>query len=434
MRERNRKPIASCCKFPQFTTMNVIDGQAVIERDFSLIFYSLTVDNILTIIVLLILAGVTIAMLSGKNGILSRATETRGQNAYASASEQARLAYMAVKTEIIAQKTSNAGYKANDATNAGKLKDMVVNELKGAEWTKEPVALSGSTITMIYSNTSLKAGAISEKPAEDGKITFKIKLGEKDAELYEDDILVSGSTGGDTPVTPTVTSVTELREGDEVIYTDQNGNEIPCIVLYDSTGSNGIQVISKDTVESNITLGSSNFNDSKASYNTAIATLNSAAQSYMNTNLSPANGARCVGSSPSETPVTSEDDTGTYTNDYDYFRTSTDYNNQFKVASANNTDTTNEDYLQMKKSNIDCYDISKRYWLASRYVTADSYSTDFDVRFVYSNGDFFGHYLCYVGSNERTDSNYDSNGLRPIFTLKSDIHYTDDGTTKTLVQ
>ena len=84
---------------------------------------------VITIIVLLILAGVTIAMLSGENGILSRAQGTRGQNAYASASEQARLAYMAVKTEIIAQKTSNAGYKANDATNAGNLKSMVESEL-----------------------------------------------------------------------------------------------------------------------------------------------------------------------------------------------------------------------------------------------------------------------------------------------------------------
>ena len=43
-------------------------------------------------------------------------------------------------------------------------------------------------------------------------------------------------------------SVAELREGDEVIYTDGNGNTIPCIVLYDSTGSYGIQIISKDTV------------------------------------------------------------------------------------------------------------------------------------------------------------------------------------------
>ena len=54
-------------KFPQFTTMNVIDGQAGLIICASLIFYSLTIDNILNIIVLLILAGVSIAMLTGEN-------------------------------------------------------------------------------------------------------------------------------------------------------------------------------------------------------------------------------------------------------------------------------------------------------------------------------------------------------------------------------
>ena len=56
MRENYRKSIASIEKLPQFTTMNVIDGQAGIIICSSLIFYSLTIDNILNIIVLLILA------------------------------------------------------------------------------------------------------------------------------------------------------------------------------------------------------------------------------------------------------------------------------------------------------------------------------------------------------------------------------------------
>ena len=56
MSENYRNPIASLNKFPQFTTMNVIDGQAGLVNYSSLIFYSLTIDNILNIIVLLILA------------------------------------------------------------------------------------------------------------------------------------------------------------------------------------------------------------------------------------------------------------------------------------------------------------------------------------------------------------------------------------------
>ena len=50
MSENYRKPIGSLNKLPQFTTMNVIDGQAGLIIYTSLIFYSLTIDNILNII------------------------------------------------------------------------------------------------------------------------------------------------------------------------------------------------------------------------------------------------------------------------------------------------------------------------------------------------------------------------------------------------
>ena len=81
MRENNRKPIEKCRKkLPQFTTMNVIDGQAGLIIYTSLIFYSLTIDNILNIIVLLILAGVSIATLTGQNGILTQANTAKTQN------------------------------------------------------------------------------------------------------------------------------------------------------------------------------------------------------------------------------------------------------------------------------------------------------------------------------------------------------------------
>ena len=73
MREKNRNSIASCLKFPQFTTMNVIDGQAGLIICASLIFYSLTIDNILNIIVLLILSAISILMLTGDNSVIKNA-------------------------------------------------------------------------------------------------------------------------------------------------------------------------------------------------------------------------------------------------------------------------------------------------------------------------------------------------------------------------
>ena len=100
MRENNRNSIEKCRKkLPQFTTMNVIDGQAGLVIYSSLIFYSLTIDNILNIIVLLILAGVSIAMLTGQNGILTQAQKAKTTTENKSAEEKVKLAVMAAKSQ-----------------------------------------------------------------------------------------------------------------------------------------------------------------------------------------------------------------------------------------------------------------------------------------------------------------------------------------------
>ena len=91
MVENNRKPIASLNMFPQFTTMNVIDGQAGVIIYSSLIFYSLTIDNILNIIVLLILARISISMISGNNSILSRTGNAKENTENASMIEQMKM-------------------------------------------------------------------------------------------------------------------------------------------------------------------------------------------------------------------------------------------------------------------------------------------------------------------------------------------------------
>ena len=91
MRGKNRKPIASCLKLPQFTTMNVIDGQAGIIIYSSLILYSLTINNILNIIVLLILAGISLKLVIGENGITERAVNSGKTHNIAGAKEQLEL-------------------------------------------------------------------------------------------------------------------------------------------------------------------------------------------------------------------------------------------------------------------------------------------------------------------------------------------------------
>ena len=97
MREKDRNSIEIEKMLPQFTTMNVIDGQAGLIIYSSLIFYSLTIDNILNIIVLLILAAVSIATLTGENGILSRANDAKEQTIIAEEKEEIAIAVMSIK-------------------------------------------------------------------------------------------------------------------------------------------------------------------------------------------------------------------------------------------------------------------------------------------------------------------------------------------------
>ena len=142
MREKNRKPIASIKKLPQFTTMNVIDGQAGLTSYSSLIFYSLTIDNILNIIVLLILAGVTIATLVGDNGILTEANKAVQTNEEAEEKERIGLAWQSLYMRKVADND-------NEEITAEELENQLISD--GVD--EDIVSATGSgTITVTFTH------------------------------------------------------------------------------------------------------------------------------------------------------------------------------------------------------------------------------------------------------------------------------------------
>ena len=71
---------------------------------------------VITIIVLLILAGVAIAMLSGENGILKKAAESKTKTEQAQKEEETRLADMEMTTEFL---TNNVSYKIKNGYMTG---------------------------------------------------------------------------------------------------------------------------------------------------------------------------------------------------------------------------------------------------------------------------------------------------------------------------
>ena len=86
---------------------------------------------VITIIVLLILAGVTIAMLTGENGILNQASESKTKTEIAEAKERAKIDIMSWKSKEISE--GRNGY-INDS--------VVKNILTGKEYVKEAKANS----------------------------------------------------------------------------------------------------------------------------------------------------------------------------------------------------------------------------------------------------------------------------------------------------
>ena len=104
---------------------------------------------VITIIVLLILAGVSIAMLTGENGILTKATQSTEETAKGEATEAIKLAVSTIKAEML------------DATSA---RNATVAD---AGMTPANIA---STILISYPNS--KANGIDASGSEKAKIEF----------------------------------------------------------------------------------------------------------------------------------------------------------------------------------------------------------------------------------------------------------------------
>lgn len=68
---------------------------------------------VVTIVVLLILAGVTIAMLTGDNGIITNAKNAQAANTEGSVRERMEMAYSSARTSVIAKSAVDATYKPN---------------------------------------------------------------------------------------------------------------------------------------------------------------------------------------------------------------------------------------------------------------------------------------------------------------------------------
>ena len=150
---------------------------------------------VVTIIVLLILAGISIAMLTGENGIIRNAQEAATYNAYAGAEEQVKLAYMAVRTQMMVNTVADGTYDGRLAANILELAKVVSRDLNDkTKWKVSYKAGSSSADAYIYikyTDTKIDKGIIdgttgSEVPAEEGQVNYVITVKDQTASLTVD--------------------------------------------------------------------------------------------------------------------------------------------------------------------------------------------------------------------------------------------------------
>ena len=341
---------------------------------------------VITIIVLLILAGISIAMLTGQNGILTQSQNAKEQTENSNNWEQVKLAVTAGKLENITKGTD--------------LNTAIQNELRK---TDSAATVTGETeekeITYfgkVY-NVNVKTGATSDGEDEFQKPDYNeamLSLKQKDYVLY------------DTGV--------------------EGVGKILCQVLYEASSEYGLQIIPVDCIKKNdeyvqveifdskttglmpgdsTLITSSEEEEYKDKYNTVIEELNSKAMEYANTNYIV--DARCIGSNP---------------------KAKNSENKNMKLGKRQEStelkdedDNYTIDYENL--SNLNMLNTAEAYWMASRYNEQGQ---------VYFSSDGIHFKLRIVGAESEEIYGYNNNGLsdaisvnsfgfRPAFLLKGNL-------------
>ena len=199
-----------------------------------------------------------------------------------------------------------------------------------------------------------------------------------------------------------------LVAGNHVTYVDGTGVSRDCVVLYDSSSTYGVEIITMETVES-FTIGTYDFNTSMNQYNDVINILNNATSKYLNTTY--VDRVRSVGSVPNNP---SYDGAGMH-----YTQFGGNYSGKLKNTDSNYL----TDWNRMETLGIQ-YINNSSYWLASRFVFSQPYTSNFRVRDSSNVNNETGFYFIVIDMNTSPWSTVFSHGLRPVFHLKQGIKVT----------
>lgn len=321
---------------------------------------------VITIIVLLILAGVSIAMITGDNGILTQAQIAKEDTEKASVIERAQL-------------------------------DILAKQTDGKQIYKEDIR---QILDKYFSNVINDFTLDTELQTRPNYGDYTIKV----LEIYNGELIEKPKLAGEVLI-PNENGTTSKEISPYVKY-----NSMLCRVLYNDA-IHGLQIVSLSSVE-DVTLGGNSFNEAMTSYNNLVDTLNNKAKEYKGTK---AIDARCLGSNA----ILGAD--GRFQADISGWYNGESYldNYQFKDADDNYEEDVN-------KVNALTLELPSYIWLASREVDANNSNiTYFMARLKVAKDVHSSNYFCYVNFKGRTDEGRTTNGICPVILLPYDIIISD---------
>ena len=127
---------------------------------------------VITIIVLLILAGVSIAMLTGQNGVLTRATDAEDDTQRAAIAEKVNMAIQSAYTDAVIANTTTPSI---DTANLESIysKENTGETLDITDGTLDSATTEAATVTIdskVYKVTLTKSGSSYTTKADDVKL------------------------------------------------------------------------------------------------------------------------------------------------------------------------------------------------------------------------------------------------------------------------
>ena len=177
---------------------------------------------VVTIIILLILAGVTISSISGENGIVRKSKKASEEYKKAEYNERIQLIGFGIQTDKIKEEWDNQ-----------KCMEEYAKEIRIDKLFKEAKEVSNPFLD----NNSNK---------------INIRVITKEGWIF---VVTEDSVSGANKIEQNTKKVTELKVGDYVIYITPSGEEIECVVLYDAQSEFGLQVVAAQSVRE-VVLGS----------------------------------------------------------------------------------------------------------------------------------------------------------------------------------